>query len=601
MSSRGDSGYMSNYSSIYSQKSDNFEDYYEDDYIDYNDTRNSLPTFNNNRKYESSEYGHSRRTSDANYLYTPPSPNLQQYSTSPNSSQKYIQNEFSTPESSRRDLSPNSQNRKPSLPSSPRNGLPINSPVMFQQQSYNNNNNFNNNNNNNLQGRPNMINPPPRDDSSKNTNRSYTVGPNPRQYTSLPMSPKIHAETSRILIDNNYNERPDNDQIAHEFETSDIIDSYYDNPEDPEDPVDPKDSELNKPVPTSAVAANRKREAAVNEILTTELTYVDGLRKLVRIYLLPMRQRSANKILSKPIATIEEISTIFGNVEQLLKLHEQLLKSLEERKLNWSPTRHISDIFLKNAPYLKMYAIYFKSFPQAIATMERLSKESKDFKKFLQQCQQNPELGGLPFNSFLSLPIQRIPRYKLLLEALLKYTEESDPDYNNLKKCVNQISAIADEVNEKIRDAENQQKVLEIQGQVTGLPNNIVHPARRFIYKGNLYKVSPTKVNSYASLQDVRVHFLFNDLLIFCLDFQGIYHYKGEIDLRYASVKDTYEDSELPYCFQIKTKNGTHTVRAKNREEKTEWIARLNETIWSLQNVQNGRGKLLIPISNNSH
>lgn len=79
------------------------------------------------------------------------------------------------------------------------------------------------------------------------------------------------------------------------------------------------------------VAANRKREAAVNEILTTELTYVDGLRKLVRIYLLPMRQRSANKILSKPIATIEEISTIFGNVEQLLKLHEQLLKSLEER------------------------------------------------------------------------------------------------------------------------------------------------------------------------------------------------------------------------------------------------------------------------------
>ncbi|CAG8437673.1 9044_t:CDS:2 [Rhizophagus irregularis] len=544
MSSRGDSGYMSNYSSIYSQKSDNFEDYYEDDYIDYNDTRNSLPTFNNNRKYESSEYSHSRRTSDANYLYTPPSPNLQQYSTSPNSSQKYIQNEFSTPESSRRDLSPNSQNRKPSLPSSPRNGLPINSPVI-----------------------PNMINPPPRDDSSKNTNRSYTVGPNPRQYTSLPMSPKIHAETSRILIDNNYNERPDNDQIAntHEFET----------------------------IPTSAVAANRKREAAVNEILTTELTYVDGLRKLVRIYLLPMRQRSANKILSKPIATIEEISTIFGNVEQLLKLHEQLLKSLEERKINWSPTRHISDIFLKNAPYLKMYAIYFKSFPQAIATMERLSKESKEFKKFLQQCQQNPELGGLPFNSFLSLPIQRIPRYKLLLEALLKYTEESDPDYNNLKKCVNQISAIADEVNEKIRDAENQQKVLEIQGQVTGLPNNIVHPARRFIYKGNLYKVSPTKVNSYASLQDVRVHFLFNDLLIFCLDFQGIYHYKGEIDLRYASVKDTYEDSELPYCFQIKTKNGTHTVRAKNREEKTEWIARLNETIWSLQNVQNGRGKLL--------
>ena len=76
---------------------------------------------------------------------------------------------------------------------------------------------------------------------------------------------------------------------------------------------------------------NRKREAAVNEIITTEQTYVVGLRKLVKIYLLPMRQKCAVKILSKPIATNEEVSTIFGNVEQLIKLHEQLLKALGER------------------------------------------------------------------------------------------------------------------------------------------------------------------------------------------------------------------------------------------------------------------------------
>jgi len=81
------------------------------------------------------------------------------------------------------------------------------------------------------------------------------------------------------------------------------------------------------------VTRNRKREAAINEILTTERTYVDGLRKLVNIYYLPLKenyQRSVNKILStKPVATNDEISAIFGNVENLLKLHEQLLKSLK--------------------------------------------------------------------------------------------------------------------------------------------------------------------------------------------------------------------------------------------------------------------------------
>jgi hypothetical protein len=239
MSSRGDSGYMSNYSSIYSQKSENsYEDYDDDDYIDYNDTRSSLPSYNN-QKYESSEYGHIRRTSDANYLYPPSSPNSQQYSTSP----KYNQNEFFAPESSRRNLSPNPHSRKPSLPSSPRHGLQINYP-MFQQQF-----------NNNLQERPIIIDPPPRDDSSKSTNRPYAIGKNPRQNT-LPMSPKIHsyphAETSRIqLVNNNYNEGSNND---HDFETSDIIDSYYDDLDDPEDHVDPKgsDPEHDEPVRTSA-------------------------------------------------------------------------------------------------------------------------------------------------------------------------------------------------------------------------------------------------------------------------------------------------------------------------------------------------------------
>jgi hypothetical protein len=196
------------------------------------------------------------------------------------------------------------------------------------------------------------------------------------------------------------------------------------------------------------------------------------------------------------------------------------------------------------------------------------------------------------------------------MEALLKHTEDSAPEYKNLKKCVDQISTIAEEVNERyvmfkysllskyfsydkkiyifrIRDAENQQKVLEIQGTITGLPNNIVDPARRFIYKGNLFKVTPSKVKPffYVTSQDVRAHFLFNDLLVFCLDFQGIYHYKGEIDLRFANVVNIDDDfADRPYCFQIITRDGAHTVRAKSNEEKMEWMNRLEETIWTLQN-----------------
>jgi len=71
--------------------------------------------------------------------------------------------------------------------------------------------------------------------------------------------------------------------------------------------------------------------------------------------------------------------------------------------------------------------------------------------------------------------------------------------------------------------------------------------------------------------------------LLICLNFQGTYHYKGEIDLRFAKVNDL-DVADQPYCFQIITKEGAHTVRARSQEEKTEWISRLKEVIWSLEN-----------------
>ncbi|CAG8516332.1 15947_t:CDS:2 [Acaulospora colombiana] len=380
-------------------------------------------------------------------------------------------------------------------------------------------------------------------------------------------------------------------------EIHDFIDHYYDS-----------DDKTTTRTPTEAnsseglAAKNRKREAAVSEILTTERTYVDGLRKLVNIFLLPLQEnfkysQKAGLLSSKPVTSMEEINSIFSNIIPLLSLHEQLLKSLEERMTKWSPTEIISDVFLRIAPFLKMYTTYLQSFPHAINTLERLNKENKDFKKFLQFCQGRPELGNLPFNSFLSLPIQRIPRYKLLLDALIKHTDESHPDYANLQKCFRQITEIADEVNEKIRDVENQQKVLEIQYKIDGLVGNIVDPARRFIYEGALYKViaqSDQMKPRFLATQEIRIHFLFSDLLIFCSYVQGKLTFKGKIDLNRASIVNLADDdADEPFCFQIiaivATGEEKYTFRARSAREKAEWLDKLEYALSGLKNVIRGQ------------
>ena len=52
--------------------------------------------------------------------------------------------------------------------------------------------------------------------------------------------------------------------------------------------------------------------------------------------------------------------------------------------------------------------------------------------------------------SFLILPVQRIPRYMLLLDALLKFTPPDHPDFNNLTEAIAKVKSVADHLNQAV-------------------------------------------------------------------------------------------------------------------------------------------------------
>jgi hypothetical protein len=54
-----------------------------------------------------------------------------------------------------------------------------------------------------------------------------------------------------------------------------------------------------------------------------------------------------------------------------------------------------------------------------------------------------------------------MPRYKLLLEDLVKNTSESHSDLSALRDAVAMISTLAREINEKIRSSEKTQTLIE--------------------------------------------------------------------------------------------------------------------------------------------
>ena len=63
---------------------------------------------------------------------------------------------------------------------------------------------------------------------------------------------------------------------------------------------------------------------------------------------------------------------------------------------------------------------------------------------------------------FLHLSHQRIPRYRMLLEELLKKTPESHFDYEDLSASLKQVSEIASLNNEAIRRREGKDQIMQV-------------------------------------------------------------------------------------------------------------------------------------------
>ncbi|KAF8572279.1 hypothetical protein P879_00252 [Paragonimus westermani] len=65
-----------------------------------------------------------------------------------------------------------------------------------------------------------------------------------------------------------------------------------------------------------------------------------------------------------------------------------------------------------------LYKRYLSEFTVAMKTMRKLSRQSSRFRQTLKRLQQHPECDGFDFSAFLLAPVQRLPRYLLLVKQL---------------------------------------------------------------------------------------------------------------------------------------------------------------------------------------
>lgn len=110
--------------------------------------------------------------------------------------------------------------------------------------------------------------------------------------------------------------------------------------------------------------------------------------------------------------------------------------------------------------------------------------------------------------SLMISPVQRVPRYKLLLQEMLKMTPLSHADRADLRRALKAVSEVATHINEEVRTQENRRAIRRIEKEFLYDPG-FVAPHRLLIRRGPLLKQTRHE-NQLCEF------FLFSDILVRC-------------------------------------------------------------------------------------
>uniref|UniRef100_A0A8C0Y459 FYVE, RhoGEF and PH domain containing 4b n=1 Tax=Cyprinus carpio carpio TaxID=630221 RepID=A0A8C0Y459_CYPCA len=309
-----------------------------------------------------------------------------------------------------------------------------------------------------------------------------------------------------------------------------------------------------------------------NELLQTERAYVTRLHLLDQVFCAKLTEEAG-----KGTFPVEVVKGIFSNVGSIYTFHSQfLLPDLETRMSQWASTPRIGDILAQLAPFLRMYAEYVKNFDSAMDLLKQWTERSVQFNAIIQDIQSQEACGNLTLQHHMLEPVQRVPRYEMLLKDYLKKLPEDDPDCSQAEKSLNIISMAATHSNMAIRKMENLKKLMEIY-EMLGGEEDIVNPSNELIKEGQILKLAARNTSSME-----RYLFLFNNMLLYCVPKFSLvgqrFTVRTRVGVEGMKVLET-SNEDYPHTFQVSGKERTLELQASSEQDKEDWIKAFKETI----------------------
>ncbi|RXM94044.1 Pleckstrin homology domain-containing family G member 4B [Acipenser ruthenus] len=292
----------------------------------------------------------------------------------------------------------------------------------------------------------------------------------------------------------------------------------------------------------------------MEELLLTERDYVRSLGYIITHYFPEMER------LDLPQDLRGQRGLIFGNLEKLYDFHRHFF--LKELEGSLKEPLRVGRSFLRHKESFGLYALYSKNKPRSDAL---LINYAQDFFKNKQL-----ELGDkMDLLSYLLKPVQRISKYNLLLQDMVK---KCGPERGRERA---ELQAALEVVRFQLRHGNDLLAMDDIHDCDVNMKE-----------QGQLIRQDEFLV-SYRKRKCFRHIFLFQDLILFSKTKKtevgnDVYLYKQSF--KTSDIGMTHNAGDSGLCFEIwfrrRKSQDTYTFQAASAEVKDAWTKDLERILW---------------------
>ena len=211
----------------------------------------------------------------------------------------------------------------------------------------------------------------------------------------------------------------------------------------------------------------KKRQEVISEIMYTERDFVKDLEYLRDYWVRPLKNNNPNNPSPIPPHRQEKfIRTVFGNFLEVHAVNSKFSERLTARQKESAVVECIGDIFLDFVPKFDPFIKYGANQMYGKYEFEREKGHNLLFSRFVDETERLKESRKLELNGYLTKPTTRLARYPLLLDNVLKYTKEGNPDRRDIPEAIKKIKDFLGRVNAETGKAENHFNLVQLSQQL---------------------------------------------------------------------------------------------------------------------------------------